>query len=289
MATEPVWKRYLTDYNEGLGLVYERFVLNDFLLKLKGHYGFYSVLEAPLYGMAGVSGINSVALARIKSPVTLADDDAERLAGVQRIWGELGLKADFTHVRDWSRLPYADNRFDFAWNWAALWRIAQPEGLLAELARVSNDFVFVAVPNPAQVGYLMRKYVVEPEFVKEVDEHWTDIGLIRRTLESLGLAILDQGVLDVPPWPDTVMPASELLGRLGIRHKKVQGRFAGEGWQWSTMAYYLGHQPDLYERVMKYAWLDRSRLPWKVKQVWAHHRWVLARKPVGGAPATSSP
>jgi hypothetical protein len=289
MATEPVWKRYLTDYNEGLGLVYERFVLNDFLLKLKGHYGFYSVLEAPLYGMAGVSGINSVALARIKSPVTLADDDAERLAGVQRIWGELGLKADFTHVRDWSRLPYADNRFDFAWNWAALWRIAQPEGLLAELARVSNDFVFVAVPNPAQVGYLMRKYVVEPEFVKEVDEHWTDIGLIRRTLESLGLAILDQGVLDVPPWPDTVMPASELLGRLGIRHKKVQSRFEGEGWQWSTMAYYLGHQPDLYERVMKYAWLDRSRLPWKVKQVWAHHRWVLARKPVGGAPATSSP
>jgi hypothetical protein len=89
------------------------------------------------------------------------------------------------------------------------------------------------VPNPVQVGYLMRKYVVEPEFVKEVDERWTDIGLIRRTLESLGLTILDQGVLDVPPWPDTVMPASELLGRLGIRNKKMQGRFEGEGWQWS--------------------------------------------------------
>jgi len=278
-SPEPVWRRYLTDYNEGLGLVYERFVLNDFLLKLKGHYGFYSVLEAPLYGMAGVSGINSVALARIKSPVTLADDDAERLAGVERIWGELGLKADFTLVSDWSRLPYPDSSFDFAWNWAALWHIAQPEGLLAELARVSRDLVFVAVPNPVQVGYLMRKYVVEPEFVKEVDERWTNIGLIRSTLESLGLTVLEQGVLDVPPWPDTVMPASELLGRLGIRSKKVQGKFEGEGWQWSTMAYYLGQQPDLYERVMKYAWLDRSRLPWKVKQAWAHHRWVLARKP----------
>jgi hypothetical protein len=276
---EPVWKRYLTDYNEGLGLVYERFVLNDFLLKLKGHYGFYSVLEAPLYGMAGVSGINSVALARVKCPVTLADDDVERLAGVARIWGELGLKADFAQVTDWSRLPYPDNRFDFAWNWAALWHIAQPEALLAEMARCSNNLVFVAVPNPAQIGYLMRKYVVEPEFVKEVDERWTDIGLIRRTLESLGLTILDQGVLDTPPWPDTVMPASELLDRLGIRSKKVQGKFEGEGWQWSTMAYYLGQQPDLYERVMKYAWLDRSRLPWKVKQVWAHHRWILARKP----------
>ena len=31
---ELTWKHYLTDYNEGLGLVYERFVLNDFLLAL---------------------------------------------------------------------------------------------------------------------------------------------------------------------------------------------------------------------------------------------------------------
>jgi hypothetical protein len=36
--TEPTWKRYLTDYNEGLGLVYERFVLNDFLLALRQEY-----------------------------------------------------------------------------------------------------------------------------------------------------------------------------------------------------------------------------------------------------------
>ena len=58
------WKRYLTDYNEGLGLVYERFVLNDFLEDLRRQYRLASVLEAPLYGMAGVSGINDVYLAR---------------------------------------------------------------------------------------------------------------------------------------------------------------------------------------------------------------------------------
>ena len=46
-------------------------MLNDFLLYLKGQYGFQSVLEAPLFGMAGVSGINSVWLARVKCPITL--------------------------------------------------------------------------------------------------------------------------------------------------------------------------------------------------------------------------
>ncbi|NLF11867.1 MAG: hypothetical protein GX597_08765, partial [Anaerolineaceae bacterium] len=69
--TEPAWQRYLTDYNEGLGLVYERLVLNDFLLALRRQYAIETVLEAPLFGMAGVSGINSVALARAGARVTL--------------------------------------------------------------------------------------------------------------------------------------------------------------------------------------------------------------------------
>jgi hypothetical protein len=278
MAVEPVWKKYLTDYNEGLGLVYERFVLNDFLLRLKGRYGFQRVLEAPLYGMAGVSGINSVALARAHCPVTLLDDNPERLAGVERIWGELGLRADFACVEDWGRLPLPDRSFDLVWNWAAIWHLQDPLALLRDLVRCSNDWVFVAVPNPVQVGYQFRKHVVEPEFVHEVNERWTDIGLVRRSLADLGVQIVDQGVLDVPPWPDTVMPANQLLRRLGIRSKRLDQRFTGQGWQWSTMAYYLGQQPELYAKVIKYAWLERWRLPWRLKQVWAHHRWVLGRR-----------
>ncbi len=278
---EPAWKHYLTDYNEGLGLVYERFVLNDFLLYLKGQYGFQSVLEAPLFGMAGVSGINSVWLARTRCSITLLDDDPERLSGVERIWGELALPAKFALVNDWARLPFEDGSFDFAWNWAAIWRTADPDGLLREMVRCSRDLVFVAVPNPVQVGYQFRKHIAEPEFVKEVDERWTDIGMIRRKLEALGVAILDQGVLDVPPWPDTVMPANELLRRLGIRSKKLESKFTGAGWRWSTMEYYLGRQPDLYDRVRKHMWLERLAIPWQPKQIWAHHRWVLGRKRVG--------
>jgi hypothetical protein len=280
MTQEPIWKKYLTDYNEGLGLVYERFVLNDFLLKLKGQYGFHTVLEAPLYGMAGVSGINSVALARAKCPVTLVDDNKERLDGVARIWGELEQPATFTLAEDWATLPFEDRSYDFVWNWAALWHLADPGAAISELVRVANDYVFIAVPNPIQVGYLLRKYVVEPEFVQEINERWTDIGLIRNLMAGLGVEIIAQGVLDVPPWPDTVMPARELLGKLGIKSKKVSSQFSGESWHWSTMDYYLGIDPGLYDRVMKYAWLERAPVPWRLKQVWAHHRWVLGRKRV---------
>ena len=277
---EPTWKRYLTDYNEGLGLVYERFVLNDFLQALRQESNIQTVLEAPLFGMAGVSGINSVALAQAGCEVTLVDDNPERAAGVRRIWDELALDVTVLEVEpsEWGNLPFDADSFDLAWDWAALWYLPDAEPLLRELVRVSRDLVFVAMPNRWQVGYFLRKYLLDSEFFQTVDERWVDIGRIRRTLEDAGLRIVEQGVLDVPPWPDTVMPAGEVLKRLGLRSKKLEQRFTGDSWQWSTMAYYLGQQPELHEQVMKYAWLDRARLPWQLKAVWAHHRYLLARK-----------
>jgi hypothetical protein len=283
---EPVWKRYLTDYNEGLGLVYERFVLNGFLLALQQEHDIETVLEAPLFGMAGVSGINSVALARAGVRVALVDDHAGRLAAVTRIWDELDLPAQFVHHANWRQLPFPDGAFDLAWNWAALWHLSDgtseradlPAHLLRELVRVSRRIIFVAMPNRVQVGYLLRKYVLERDFVEHVDESWADMDRIRRVLEAAGARIVRQGVLDVPPWPDTVMPAAEVLKRLGIKSQKLKDQFSGDAWQWSTMAYYLGEQPELYERVMRYAWLDRAPIPWRIKAMWAHHRYLVGVK-----------
>lgn len=277
---ENTWRKYLTDYNEGLGLVYERFVLNDFLDDLRRQYNIQSVLEAPLYGMAGVSGINDVIFAQNGVDVTMVDDNAERLDGVRRIWqDDLQMPVDLVKVDsgEWHQLPFADNSFDLTWEWAGLWYIQDPANLLRELARTSRDLVFVAMPNNIQVGYWMRKLIIDREFFQHHDESWTHIGRIRRILEEAGVEIIHQGVLDVPPWPDTVMPANEVLKRLGIKSQKLEEQFTGDDWHWSTMAYYMGEEPDLRERVMKYAWLDHAPLPWQVKSVWAHHRYLLGR------------
>ncbi len=282
MTQEPVWKRYLTDYNEGLGLVYERFILNDYLMELQARYDIEDVLEAPLYGMAGVSGINSIALARAGCQVTLVDDNAERLSGVARIWGELNLRASFVSQEPLIKLPFAEERFDLVWNWAALWYLKNAAPLLRELVRVSRRLIFIAMPNPYQVGYIVRKRFVEPEFFKTVDERWVDMGLIKSVLAAEGVEIIDEGVLDVPPWPDTVMPAADFLKKLGIRSKKLESRFTGDDWTWSTMDYYLGRKPELRDRVMRYAWLDRLRVPWRFKVIWAHHRYVLGIRAEAG-------
>ncbi len=286
-AQEEPWRRHLTDHNEGLGLVYERFVLDDFLRRLRQLYGIRTLLEAPLYGMAGVSGINSYTLAREGVRVTLVDDHPERLAGVQRIWQEhLRRPVHLVQVArsGWGQLPFPDGCFDLAWEWAALWHIPDPAALLRELVRVSRHVVFVAMPNRLQVGYWMRRWILDREFFATHDASWTDMARIRRVLEGAGVTIVEQGVLDVPPWPDTVMPANQVLRRLGIRTPWLERRFSEERWQWSTMAYYTGQEPDLRDRVMRFAWLERAPLPWQVKAIWAHHRYLIGIKPPSGHP-----
>lgn len=271
------WRKNLTDYNEGLGLVYERLMLNDFLEQLRKKYEIATVLEAPIYGMAGVSGINSVMLAHNGAAVTLADDNAERLAGIERIWHELGQAAHFVYLDPLIELPFENRSFDLAWNWAGLWYLPDAERLIGELVRTSRRLVFIAMPNRAQVGYLMRKYVLEKDFVRYVDESWANINRVKNILRDWDCTFVDEGVLDVPPWPDTVMPATEVLKRLGIRSEEMQSRFEGEGWSWSSMDYYLGKKPELKAQMDKYAFLERAPLPWQLKSIWAHHRYVVAQ------------
>lgn len=279
--SENTWRKYLTDYNEGLGLVYERFVLNDFLQDLQARFDIQSVLEAPLYGMAGVSGINSYILAQAGCDVTLVDDTPERLRGVQRIWQEdLHTPAQFIHIdpAKWQRLPFADGTFDMTWQWAGLWYLQDPAGLVQELARTSRRVVFVAMPNRLQVGYWLRKFVIDRDFFRHHDERWTEMARIRALLEDAGVRIIEEGVLDTPPWPDTVMPANEVLQRLGIRSAALEAQFSGDNWEWNTMNYYTGQEPDLRDRVMPYAFLDHATLPWQAKAIWAHHRYLVGLK-----------
>ncbi len=272
------WKKYLTDYNEGLGLVYERFVLNDYLDRIVSQHNVRTVLEAPIFGMAGVSGINSVRLAQRGCAVTLVDDNAERLAAIQRIWNELNLRATFIHRTDFAHLSFPDQSFDLTWEWAALWYLPNAQALLKELVRVSRNLVFIAMPNRIQVGYLMRKYLLERDFVKYVDENWADINRIKKILSGAQVKIIDEGVLDVPPWPDTVMPAAQVLQRLGIKSKKLNSPFTGANWNWSTMDYYLGRRPELRAQIDRYTFLEHAPLPWQLKALWAHHRYVLGQK-----------
>jgi len=266
-------------FDEGLGTVYERFMLNSFFDVLLDRYPVKEVLEVPIYGMTGLTGINSVHFAEKGCKVTLLDSSREKIQEAIELWKLLpydGLSEAIWH-QDLSRLPFRKDSFDLVWAFAAIWHINEAEKLLSEMARVSSNLVLVFVPNKRQIGYLLRKYIFDKPFFKVVDERWAEIERVSSVLSSMGFKMRDRGVLDIPPWPDTCVPVGPLLDKLGIR-KNGEGNGSKGRWSWDIMSYYLGADKTLRERVERFSFLERMPIPTGLKVLWAHHRYVMFSK-----------
>ena len=267
-------------FDEGLGNVYERFMLNIFFDELLDFNPINEVLEIPLFGMTGLTGINSVHFADRGCRVTMLDPKKENVDEAVEMWDLLPYKKDryeIIHHNDLSALPFEDCRFDLVWDFAALWHISETNKLLNEMARVSSNLVFIVMPNKKQIGYLMRKYILDKEFFNDVDEKWADIERIISELTVMGLRVMDQGVLDVPPWPDTCMPIGQLLEQLKLKKKEDENK-PGKKWNWDIMSYYRGEDQTLKDKVERFSFLEKMTIPWQLKALWAHHRYVIFSK-----------
>ncbi|MFH0859823.1 MAG: class I SAM-dependent methyltransferase [Candidatus Altiarchaeota archaeon] len=257
------------NYDEGLGTVYERFILNDIFKGILQKNRITSVLEAPIYGMTGITGINSVYFALRGCHVTLVDVNENRLKSVDEIWNEVGLRDSVTLVyeKNLSELPFEDNSFDIVWNFAALQHVENAPLLIKELIRVSKHLIFISIQNKAQMGYKLRKYLLQRDSFKSIYERWMDIDWIKKTFEENNVRTVEDGVFDIPPWPDTCMPVNRFFGD---KRKSA--------WNWNIVDYYLKKDINLRDRIDRYKFIENSGIPEKVKSLWAHHRYVLGVK-----------
>ena len=269
----------IVDFDEGLGTVYERFILNDFFDLLIDSYVIDRVLEVPIYGMTGLTGINSVQFVRRGCRVTLVDSKEEKVNEALQIWKLLPYdgNCEVLYHKDLSRLPFRDGSFNFVWNFAALWHVKEVEMLLCEMARVSSNFVLIVVPNREQIGYFLRKYLLDRKFFTGVDERWIDTERISHALTSLGMKMKNQGLLDIPPWPDTCFPIRKIFNKSRIRRDSKKNKH-NKFWTWDIMSYYLGRNQALKRKVERYSFLEKMRAPWQLKVLWAHHKYLLFSK-----------
>jgi hypothetical protein len=266
-------------YDEGLGTVYERFMLNRLFERLLDSYPIREVLEVPFYGMTGLTGINSVYFANRGCKVTLVDTKQERITEAEEMWKVLGYKNNHQtyYHPDLSRLPFSDGQFELAWNFAALWHTDEPCMLLSEMARVSSYLILIVVPNKKQLGYFLRKHILDRDFFNHVDESWAGIDRVESVLSWLGLHLIERGVLDVPPWPDTCMPIGEILAKFRLGNAGA-GKKSGKRWNWDIVQYYLGADEGLKKRMEKFSFFETMPIPWRLKRLWAHHEYVLFSK-----------
>jgi len=265
------WEDYFLKPDEGLGTTYERFVLHRYFSWLKARYHIHTVLEAPSFGMTGVSGINSIWWASQRSKVTVVDQSSARLESIEKVWRETGLSADFFCQSPTSAvLPFADCSFDLAWNFAALWHVKDGGKYLTELARVTKKALFVCVPNKQNVCWVLRPHNSSDYELNNINKDW-----ITSTLAPCGWRMVKTGFFDVPPWPDIAMKKENVLKMVGLGWlAKSMESSNGEGR--CILDYFKGQSPAMEKDIMKYGFLERS--PNWLKKWWAHHRFLLFEK-----------
>lgn len=266
------------DFDEGLGTVYERFMLNRFFERLLDTYKINTVLEFPIYGITGLIGINSIYLAQKGCQVTLSDFNAEHLTEAQQLWSYLKKDCQFQLAKTSNKLPFEADSFDLVYNFAALWWVENPTFAIEEMVRLSNNLIVIFIPNKWQPGYLLRKWLLSRDYFRQVNTKWVEPAHIFSHCKGMGLKLVEKGALDIPPWPDTDIPLREIVRKLGLKGRKSR-TFMEKRWHWDIVSYYRGVNPQLLEKLEKFAFIEKLSLPVSLKLLWAHHRYFLFIKP----------
>ncbi len=272
------WKGFFTNPHEGLGSSYERIILNNLLMRVKAEYDVQTVLETPIFGFTGISGLNSVALARAGCRVTLMDHDRERVGLIGHCLDDLKAEVTLLCGENYVHLPFVDKGFDLSWNFSALWFVEDLETHLKELDRLTSKVILLCVPNQAGIGFRWQKAHTEippgltfhPEFINPCSIH--------RILKKLGWLLVDSDFIDCPPWPDIGMSKENFLSRCfpwqkSVRKPKKPAKSV------TILDYYRGRDPGFADRMLRYSFLEKHA-PRVFKIHWAHHYWMLFSAPV---------
>lgn len=267
------WMTYFQDHHEGLGSSYERIILNKLLLKLKHRYKLDTVLEAPVFGFTGITGLNSLVLNKSGCKVTLLDHDQDRINQIRLIHSELQVDIQSEFVDNYIKLPYIDNEFDMCWNFSALWFVQNITDFLSELSRVSKKIILICVPNQYGFGYKWQKAHADIPQDITFNKAFINPGLIKSELQKLNWTLISEDYIDCPLWPDIGMNKEKFLGKY-LSKLNIQTTQDRPSEPVSIMGYYKGEDPGFADRMMKYAFLEINA-PDFFKKMWSHHRWML--------------
>ena len=260
------------DLDEGIGTVYERVVIDDYFRQMQAKYDIRTVLENPADGVTGVPGINSLEFARNGARVWLDNPSQRMLDGAQTVWEQQGLQDLATFTRcEVDKTPHEDKEFDLVWNYCMFERFSDPAPLVAEMKRVSRNYVLVMTQNFYNLGTPFHKiyHAIRKLEWDHGNGSQMTMKAIRKAIQIQELQIVEEGTVDVPPWLDTWdMP---LRGEL----KKLLG-LAGRKWEW-RIENGAGPNNGSHPRTVDFVRDVEMNLPDWFRRFQAHHLYILAK------------
>ncbi len=254
---------------EGPGIDYERYALGKCLQRFVKKYGIKTVLEIPAWGSKVAPSLYSLGFGQAGCKVTLANADRQAKAS----WGELDFDVEFIDVKDICKTQFGDNSFDFVWDFTFLPKADNIDKKLAEMIRISKKYVAVFCVNGYNPGFALHR--LAHKFHKIPWNHGVPALHFPKNLKMLfrshGLRVAEAGVVNTPPWPDSVGFRDIRLHKLGFSDRI--------NWHSGTLEYIKNNNtPSWIKLIHEFECLP---LPLLIKLIYAHIYYIVGENPRG--------
>jgi hypothetical protein len=254
---------------ECFGLDYERFELEYTLKRLVKKYGIRSAAEIPAVGVKAMPSIYSIGLGLSGCKVTLVNGEKKSLS----VWDKLGM-LDLVEIYQCDEIHNTgldSDKYDFVWNFASFSTLDRKENVAQEMIRISKKYVAIFSPNCYNPGYLSHRTAHRLAKIpwSHGDVNFYSPRSTTSFLRSQGLKIVDLGVFDTPPWPDSI-------GFRDIRLHKMQDELHHVQWRSRYIDYLSNNKYPGWIKALHA--FERIPVPLHLKFFYAHLFYVVGEK-----------
>lgn len=258
------------DFDEGMGTVYERIMINKYFEKLIKKYDIKNVFEGPSDGITGVRGVNSFMFAKNGKDVTFFTPSKREEKQVIETWSKVGkgLKVKIKSGEP-LKFPFEDNSFDLVWNFCVAEHFKDPVALVKEMKRISRRYVLIMTQNVYNVGTYphVAYHKIKKQEWNHGDLRWMSFAGINKMIKENNLKIIEKNVVDVPIWPDTWDVPVRGIFKKGMKN-------VGGEWNWTfDKAFEKENKMIKFSSIVEKMPIGRF-----LKLPLAHHLYVLAEK-----------
>ncbi len=252
---------------EGKGVDYERYALGRLFGRIAQTHHIRSVLEIPAKGEKAMPSIYSLAFGTAGCHVTLVNPEEKSKSA----WKELRYPVTYAYCPDLNHTGLPAGAFELVWNFHYLARDSNRDALLSEMTRLSRKYILYVGVNRYNPGFhshrLAHRLFRVPWTHGDVD--FMSPYHISRWFERRGLRAIEAGVVDAPPFPDSLGIRDMKLHRIGTDLNTLDWDSRTIGWMKKGAVPFRIRLMYLFEMLP---------MPLPIKLLTSHLFYVIAAK-----------
>lgn len=252
---------------EGKGLDYERYALKKLFRHLVDIYKIKNILEIPAKGEKAMPSIYSLGFAEAGCRVTLINAEEKS----RKAWEELEFNVSYIECKDLNHTKLKAGQFDLVWNFMYLAHSNEKDVCLNEMCRLSKKHILFISVNKFNPGFYSHKMIHKAYKIpwNHGDVKFMNPFYVSNYINNHGLKLVKTGVVDTPPYPDSLGFRDMKLHRKNTNLNKID-------WESRTLQWM---KTGKYPLKIRFLYLfELLPLPFIIKLLYAHLFYVIAEK-----------